>query len=136
MASNHTEHFSLNQWFPNDQVVHTDFNEDNVKIENAILARNCQLYTTTYVGTGEGGRSFTFPHKPLVVIVIDDSVTFMCAVQGAKHVHLRYAISISHSRATWEGNTFTWTQEDESIMLAANASGYTYTLVALLDADQ
>ena len=33
MASNLTEHFSLNQWLPNDQVVHTDFNEDNAKID-------------------------------------------------------------------------------------------------------
>ncbi len=33
MASNHTEHFSLNQWIPDDQVNRTDFNEDNAKID-------------------------------------------------------------------------------------------------------
>ena len=36
MASNHTEHFSLNQWLPDDQVLRTDFNEDNAKIDSAL----------------------------------------------------------------------------------------------------
>ena len=36
MASNHTEHFSLNQWQADDQVLRTDFNEDNAKIDSAL----------------------------------------------------------------------------------------------------
>lgn len=36
MASNYTEHFSLNQWLPDDQVKRTDFNEDNAKIDAAL----------------------------------------------------------------------------------------------------
>ena len=36
MASNHTEHFSLNQWQGDDQVLRTDFNEDNAKIDSAL----------------------------------------------------------------------------------------------------
>ena len=36
MASNHTEHFSLNQWLPDDQVHRTDFNEDNAKLDAAL----------------------------------------------------------------------------------------------------
>ena len=36
MASNHTEHFSLNQWLPDDQVKRTDFNGDNAKIDAAL----------------------------------------------------------------------------------------------------
>ena len=36
MASNHTEHFSLNQWQADDQVKRTDFNEDNAKIDSAL----------------------------------------------------------------------------------------------------
>ena len=38
MASNHTEHFSLNQWLPDDQVKRTDFNEDNAKLDAALDA--------------------------------------------------------------------------------------------------
>lgn len=36
MASNHTEHFSLNQWQADDQVLRTDFNENNAKIDAAL----------------------------------------------------------------------------------------------------
>lgn len=36
MASNHTEHFSLNQWQADDQVKRTDFNEDNAKLDAAL----------------------------------------------------------------------------------------------------
>ena len=36
MASNPTEHFSLNQWLPDDQVKRTDFNEDNAKLDAAL----------------------------------------------------------------------------------------------------
>lgn len=36
MASNHTEHFSLNQWQADDQVKRTDFNENNAKIDAAL----------------------------------------------------------------------------------------------------
>lgn len=43
MASNHTEHFSLNQWLPDDQVKRTDFNEDNAKIDAALGAMAPQL---------------------------------------------------------------------------------------------
>ena len=38
MATNHTEHYGLCQWEATDQVLRTDFNEDNQKIE-AELAR-------------------------------------------------------------------------------------------------
>ena len=37
MASNYTENYGLCQWEATDQVLRTDFNEDNAKIEAAIL---------------------------------------------------------------------------------------------------
>lgn len=37
MASNHTQNYGLCQWEATDQVLRTDFNEDNAKIEAAIL---------------------------------------------------------------------------------------------------
>ena len=36
LASKHTEHYGLNQWEANDQVLHSDFNEDNAKIDAAL----------------------------------------------------------------------------------------------------
>ena len=39
MATNQTTNYQLNQWEPTDQVLRTDFNADNAKIEQAILSR-------------------------------------------------------------------------------------------------
>ena len=38
MASSHTAVYQLNQWDAADPVIRTDFNEDNAKIEAALLA--------------------------------------------------------------------------------------------------
>lgn len=38
MASNHTQHYGLCQWEATDQVLRTDFNEDNAKLEAALKA--------------------------------------------------------------------------------------------------
>lgn len=32
-----TEQFKLNQWNPDDRILHTDFNADNLKLENALV---------------------------------------------------------------------------------------------------
>ena len=36
MAANQTENYGLNQWLATDQVVRTDFNADNAKIDAAL----------------------------------------------------------------------------------------------------
>ena len=36
MATNYTSNYQLNQWEPTDQVLRTDFNADNVKLDAAI----------------------------------------------------------------------------------------------------
>ena len=36
MATNHTAHYQLNQWEPTDQVLRTDFNADNAKVDAAL----------------------------------------------------------------------------------------------------
>ena len=47
MASNYTEHYGLCQWEATDQVLHTEFNEDNAKVEAALASleeRVSELY--------------------------------------------------------------------------------------------
>lgn len=52
MASNYTENYGLCRWEATDQVLHTDFNEDNSKIEAALvkhdtaMAENAQAIQT------------------------------------------------------------------------------------------
>lgn len=47
MASNYTEQYKLCQWEATDQVLRTDFNEDNAKLEAALanLEENKVSYT-------------------------------------------------------------------------------------------
>ena len=139
MSTNYTENFDLCQWEPTDPVQRVEFNADNAKLDAALAvlaeSRNCQIYTTTYTGTGSGGRTLTFPRKPILVFVMGGIVTFMAAMQGASYIYLRYGISVSKSSATWSGNTLRWSQSEDSPELSANIAGETYNLVALLDSD-
>ena len=55
MASNHTQHYELSQWQATDEVVRTDFNEDNAKIDAALhgkLGRREIIKTLEAEGTG------------------------------------------------------------------------------------
>ena len=92
MASNHTEHFSLNQWLPDDQVKRTDFNEDNAKIDAALndlsgglaekattaaletvskkLAAMPCLVTGTYTGDGTDSRLISLGFQPKALLVM------------------------------------------------------------------
>ena len=139
MSTNYTENFDLCQWEPTDPVIRTDFNADNAKLDAALAglseSRNCQIYTTTYTGTGSGGRTLTFPRKPILVFVMGGIVTFMAAMQGSSYIYLRYGISVSKSSATWSGNTLTWSQSEDSAPLSANIAGEIYHVAALLDSD-
>ena len=140
MATNYTTNYDLCQWEPTDAVQRVEFNQDNAKVDSAIHAlegRNCYVYTTSYTGTGSGGRSFTFPHKPILVIVMGAQATWMCAVQGVPFSYLRYSgTSSSTLDTTWEGNSMSWAEKEGSSTLSANAGGSDYVLLALLDVEQ
>ena len=93
MASNHTEHFSLNQWQADDQVKRTDFNEDNAKnrcgAERSLgragekrpprrrwrpsvkkLASMPCLVTGTYTGDGTDSRLISLGFQPKALLVM------------------------------------------------------------------
>lgn len=136
MASNYTEHCELNQWLAVDQVVHTDFNADNAKLDTMLSARNCQIYMTSYQGKGEGVISLTFPHKPMIVIIMDGNLTWICGIQGAECMNLRYAqTSGGRLPVTWSGNTLSWDVYNENAYTSGNIPGQTYLVAALLDVD-
>ena len=65
-----TAQFGLNQWEMSDRIQMQDFNRDNAAIEAALAKRNCQFYTASYTGDGEGERTHTFPAKPVFVLII------------------------------------------------------------------
>ena len=92
MASNQTSNYGLNQWEATDQVLRTDFNQDNAKLDAALKALadketelegtlagqaaaiaklgNCSIERFTYVGTGDSNTTIHFSRAPLLFIVM------------------------------------------------------------------
>ena len=166
MASNQTTNYQLNQWEPTDQVLRTDFNADNAKLDavltvlaedvdekasqavldtltqtvaghTALLAQkgNCQIYTTTYTGTGTESRSFTFPQSPLLVIIGGPGI-YIVAVRGITEV-LSLESSTNSIDAVWSGNSLTFSYAGSyggGDRRVCNQSGSTYRVVAFLNA--
>ncbi len=148
-----TENYHLNQWDAADPVRRGDFNADNVKIDaafqslsdavgaetaareaavnalNGALAAcgNCGIDDLTYSGTGTVGLKLTFPRRPLVVIIFDDSGIFVIAVRDMSHAHMH---NVNYITARWEGNSVMLSYSDQPFM---NTPGQLYTAVALVD---
>lgn len=70
-----TEHYGLHQWEPEDDFLRTDFNEDNVKIEEALTtlaAGQFKIVTGTYTGTGNSygtNQTINLGFRPKVVVL-------------------------------------------------------------------
>ncbi len=80
MASNHTEHYQLNQWSLDDPVQMEDFNKDNRKVDQALtwlMNNRVRLVTGTYTGTGEYGKdhptTLTFDFTPKLIFMFGNS---------------------------------------------------------------
>ena len=136
MATNQTTNYQLNQWEPTDAVQRVEFNGDNTKIDAALKVRNCRFYLTSYVGTGSGSVSLTFPSRPIFVTVMGGRHTWLCTLRNAPEIYLRMnAIGVGATPTTWEENTLTWAEHINGGEYYANAQGSTYYVMALLEAD-
>ena len=137
MASNYTEHYDLCQWEATDQVQRTDFNADNAKIDAALTARNCQIYMTSYMGTGAGDLVFTFPSKPMFVTIMGGLNTWACTIQGSTHAHNRLSSDrFGIPSVSWAGNTMTIHPHAGGAEYYANVQGEDYILFALLNLEE
>ena len=145
-----TSNYQLNQWEKTDRILMEDFNGDNAKVDAALkgldtnvnaaavaLAKcgNCQVYYTTYTGTGSGSNSFTFPRRPLFICVMGNNISFF-AVQGAPSGTGRRGTGMGVSNITWTGNSVSWASENGNIIYQCNESGKTYYMVVLMDASE
>lgn len=136
MASQQTPNYKLSRWAGTDRVLVEEFNDNWDKIDAELKERSCRFYTTTYVGTGENPFTLTFPHKPMVYFIFQHSnSTFAIGIQGAPRSMGHYLTSTDTVHTTWEGNSVTLDTHGGSVVAAGNAKGSTYTLVALLDAN-
>ena len=127
-STNKTENYKLNQWVKTDPVLMDDFNEDNRKIDAAmmgIMDAMPRIQTGSYVGDDEYGSgspnvlSFDFEPKLLCV-------GGMAVARG----HDAYAASGGYCYFTWDGKTVSW-YSPQSASVQQNSSLSTYHYFAV-----
>ena len=59
MATNYTTNYQLNQWEPTDQVLRTEFNADNVKIETALDGKLSTIEVVAEITTTSNSMYFS-----------------------------------------------------------------------------
>ena len=162
MAANQTTNYQLNQWEATDQVLRTDFNADNAKVDAALDAlagqmaekadtslfttlsgtvntlsatRNARVYISSYTGNGAASRTFSFPARPMLVNIMGSN-NWLCAVQGASVGSGGYLGGGGEAiSVTWSGHNMTVSSPSGDASYLCNWSGDRYSVVALLDAN-
>ena len=97
---------------------------------------NCQLYTTSYTGSGACGAdsptSLTFPQRPMVVFVCSGRSRMILFQGDLESWSESYTGSMADVTVTWSGNTVKWYTGYANGQM--NASGRSYQVIALLQA--
>ena len=130
MASNYTENFGLCQWEATDQVLRTDFNEVNQKIDRALeedavaitaltsqLAQkgNCRIEMRSYVGNGQYGQStptrITFSSMPTAILITGHKA--ICLARGGDKtgtiaLSTDFGSGVSSLNFIWSGGTVSY----------------------------
>ena len=158
MASNQTTNYGLNQWEAADQVLRTEFNADNSKIDAAlkgladkdtelegtlasqaasIAAKgNCQIYYSTYVGNGSSSRTHTFSKQPLVVFIVGPNIS-ITAVSPCTETPSANSTQNVKLNTSWSGNRLTISYTGSyagGAQKALNENGTTYYMAVLTGA--
>ena len=159
MASNQTTNYGLNQWEATDQVLRTDFNQDNAKLDAALKALadkeaelegtlagqaaaisklgTCSMEHFTYRGNGtygsENPTQVTFSSKPYFFIILGSN----CGGYGSKYmdyIFLNLYDNNSSADTTWSGNTLSFHASGATWQL--NTKSQTYHVFAFYDMSQ
>ena len=133
MASNYTENYGLCQWEATDQVLRTEFNEDNRKVDEALSKLNCRVYTTGYTGDDSASRTFTFPHKPVFVVIIGGECLMVAIRDYATANFLNNHTVHRNISVTWGENSISWACDTNYPIYSVNSSARTYQLLALME---
>ena len=144
MSTNHTANYDLCQWEATDQVLHTDFNQDNAKLDAAIgflseitgKCGNCQFIPQlmwAQINTVRNTQIFSpFPTNPMIVAVSGEPGDHQFfAFQGVGQAVV-YADDLYIQNFIWSENTLSWYRTD-SAYKQFNQSR-TYHVTALLNA--
>ena len=166
MSSQKTEHYELNQWLATDQVLRTDFNADNAKIDAALADKaeasaletlsatvashaaaltklgNCQMQIFSYTGTGTYGQNnpttISFPKRPAFFLATGSQGL----VVGFGSADDQATVVTTNQWGTGcQALNFVWNGSQARFWWQEpngqlNASGKTYWVLALYDATE
>ena len=129
MASQQTPNYRLSRWAGTDRILVEEFNDNWDKIDAALKVRNCQFYTASYTGNGEATKTWTFPAKPIMVLIIGKSISVF--IQGFPTGITQFGAGSTMITAIWQENSVTWASSGSGID-AANGHD-SYALFAILE---
>ena len=137
----YTNNYQLPIWAETDRILMEDFNDSYQKLEDALTEHgeslagkgDCQIYTTSYVGTGTYGSnnqiSITCPNPPVVVLVYSNNGIALAVNPTGVSGGMAGAASGSPT-FLWSGKTVSWFGSDISRHM--NIANVTYYVTALL----
>mgnify|MGYP005925061029 CR=1 FL=1 len=131
MASQETPNYRLSRWAGTDRILVEEFNDNWDKIDTALGTRNCRFYTASYTGDGEATKTWTFPAKPIMVLIIGKSISAF--IQDFPIGITQFGSGSTKITATWHENSVTWSASSNSGIDAANSHD-SYGLFAILEA--
>ena len=149
MSTNHTTNYDLCQWEATDQVLRTDFNEDNARIDAALeslktaisLRGNCKVLYGSYKGNNKFGSlnptSLTFSSQPLLVIIFDTGFGgYMFLPYGAENTFMHYFdnAGIQDIHVAWSDKTVSWWGNNTLSQANDAARNYRYIALVAIDA--
>ncbi len=115
MASQHTEHYQLNQWSLDDPVQMEDFNEDNRKVDQALtwlMNNRVRLVTGSYTGTGEFGQAhpntLSFDFTPKLLFMYGNAQFTLVDPSITTYLDPTAGNSIPTLHLTWTNNSVSW----------------------------
>ena len=134
MASQQTPNYRLSRWAGTDRILVEEFNDNWDKIDAALAARNCRFYTSTYNGTGEAEATFTFPGKPILIVISSASMVSI-AVRGAEYGNTLIPNGFYQFKSTWSEKSVLFTNTNNDPLISANLKTRTYGMFAILEAE-
>ena len=158
MASGQTEFYQLNQWQAEDQVLRTEFNQDNAKVDAALhalaqtasglsqsiaglnqsitalnqavaAAGTCSFVSGSYTGDGTQSTTLTFEKKPYVLLVYNSSTMGLYFRGADKGARLYSASTVNMHNVAWGDHTVTRSGDNNAIL---NLNGAVYNYLALV----
>ena len=131
MASQQTPNYKLSRWAGTDRILMEEFNDNWDKIDTALKERSCRFYTETYEGDGETTKTWTFPAKPIMVMIVcSNNVTIMLRSANTG-IAIYGSINYSFPHGEWTDNSITVTFSE--VGRICNVKTITYGLFAILE---